>query len=83
MSVWFYLLTSLFFFSLILNEFKNTANLKQRSGHCYYRDRRETGPRYDNNTTDTLLNNLVRVARYWPNLLQYIAVDKNSHESEE
>ena len=47
----FYLLTSLIFFFFILNEFKNTANLKQPSGHCYNRDLRETGPRYDHNTT--------------------------------
>ena len=53
----FYLLTSLIFFFLILNEFKNTANLKQPSGHCYYQDLRETGPRYDHNTTDMLLTN--------------------------
>ena len=42
-SVVFYLLTSLFFSFLILNEFKNTANLKQPSGHCYYRDRSRNG----------------------------------------
>ena len=43
----FHLITSLILFFLILNEFKNTANLKQPSGHCYYRHLRETGPRYD------------------------------------
>ena len=51
--VFFYLLTSLIFFFLILNEFQNTANLKQPSRHCYYQDLRGTGPGYDHNTTDT------------------------------
>ena len=75
----FYLLTSLIFFFLISNEFKNTASLKQPSGHCYYRHLRETGPRYNHNTTDMLLTNS-RVARYWPNFIRTrIAIDTYNH----
>ena len=75
----FYLLTSLIFFFLTLNEFKNTVNLKQPSGHCYYRDFSETGPRYDHDTTEMLMTNS-RAARYWPNFIRIrIAIDTYSH----
>ena len=65
MLVWFffYLLTSLIFFFLILNEFKNTANLKQPSRHVIVRtfEERVLGM--------TITLRIRRVARYWPNFI--------------